>query len=317
MQPDYLKQAQSFLALNSARLALRAVPMALVAVAAAQAQPVFNPPTTHTISGCIGSSVMGALTGTSTNSGVSLSGNPSLTYAASGGSCNLLMVWKGTGSGAFTSASYSSSFVITPPNNVTVTGYSLTLLINGVAQPPVTCSSQEELTVSKPVNRLKPRGEVVAGCAGNITVPVTNISASGTLSTYEADLSITGFWNFGNSTTLNVSIPAGASIDIAATAPAVTVPALSPVALAGTALLLALAAFRMARWRLQTAVDPLESSCRVDAPATVALAGGSAVSARFPVATSAQQVSPRITHPAESTGATNACRDTCSSSSRC
>lgn len=249
MQADYLKQAKSFLAQNSTRLALRAIPMALVAVAAAHATPTFNAPTSTSISGCSGGTTGGSLTGAAANGGaeMSLSGSASVSVPSSG-YCNLLMVWKGTASGAFASASYSSRFVITPPSNVTVTAYSLTILINGVAQTTVTCSSQLEETALKPVSKLKPNGAVLIGCGGTITVPLTNLSASGALSTYEADLSVTGYWYTSNQSTLNVNVPAGATIDIFATGP-VAVPALSPLTLTGTALLLALAAFRMAAWK--------------------------------------------------------------------
>jgi hypothetical protein len=247
MQPDYLKQAKSFLAQNSARLALRVVPMALVAVAAAHAQPVFNAPSSTSVSGCSGGTTVGSLTGSPTNGGVSLSGSSTVTLSG-GGACTVLMVWKGTGSGTFSSASYSSTFVLTPPTNAGVSAYSLTILINGIAQTPVTCSALVQPTAFGPGSRLKPRGTAVPShCNGTITVPLTNISASGALSTYEADLSVTGTWVSENQTTLNVSIPSGASIDITATAPVLATPALSPAALAGTALLLALAAFRMAR----------------------------------------------------------------------
>jgi hypothetical protein len=255
---DYLKQAKSFLAQNSARLALRAIPMALVAVAAANATPTFNAPTTTSITSantCSGGTT-GSLTGSPANGGaeMSLSGNAYLNF--SDGPCSFLMVWKGTGSGALGGASYSASFNIAPPGNVTVTAYTLTVLINGVAQTPVTCSYQIQETAFKPSSRLKPKGEPV-GCDGNITVPLTNISASGSLSTYEADLSVTGFWSNNTLSTLTVSIPTGATIDIFATGPTVTAaPALSPVALAGTALLLALAAFRMSRWKTSDGSSP-------------------------------------------------------------
>jgi hypothetical protein len=88
---------------------------------------------------CSGGTSSGSLTGTPSNGEMSLSGTASL-ISSSTGSCTFLMVWKGSGSGTLTSASYSSTFVITPSNNVVATGYSLTILINGVAQPPVTCS---------------------------------------------------------------------------------------------------------------------------------------------------------------------------------
>jgi hypothetical protein len=257
VQTDYLKQARSFLAQNTTRLALRAIPMALVAVAAAHATPTFNAPNSTSITDntCSGGTA-GSLTGVTANGGseMSLSGSASLTYQ--NGTCSFLMVWKGTGSGTFSSASYSSTFVITPPSGVAVSAYSLTILINGVAQTPVTCSGQVEETAFKPKSQPKPHGTSVA-CSGTITVPLTNISASGTLSTYEADLSVTGFWESNTQSTLTVSVPTGATIDIFATAPVTAaVPALSPAALAGTALLLALAAFRMATWKTSSGGGP-------------------------------------------------------------
>lgn len=250
MEHDYLKRAQALLARKSTRVVLQIIPMALVAVSAAHATPTFNAPnnTNISVTGCSGGTTGGSLTGAPTNTGVSLSGNATVTNNT--GTCTLLMVWQGTGSGAFTSASYSSSFVITIPNNnqsITVTSYSLAILINGVAQPPVTCSAQVQQTAFKPKSRVKPHGTVPEGCAGTITVPITNIPGSGTLNTYEADLSVTGQWAFNSQNTLTVSVPSGATIDI--TASAASVPALSPEALAGTALLLALSAFCMASWK--------------------------------------------------------------------
>jgi hypothetical protein len=256
---DYLKQAKSFLAQNSTRLALRAIPMALVAVAAANATPTFNAPTTTSISitsnTCSGGTT-GSLSGVPTTGGVSLSGNVNLTNYSLSGGCTVLMVWKGTGSGTFNSASYSSSFVMTPPAGVTVSSYTLTILINGVAQTPYTCSFAIGETASLKPKSLKPRG-IPTACSGSVAVPLTSLSASGTLATYEADLSVTGYWFNDTDSSLTISIPADASIDIFATGPAVTAaPALSPAALAGTALLLALAAFRMSRWKTSNGSSP-------------------------------------------------------------
>jgi hypothetical protein len=234
------------------------VPMALVAVAVAHANPTFNAPNNTSISlgnSCAGGATSGSLGGSVTNGGlgITLSGNASLTYNIAPGTCTLLMVWKGTGSGAFngTTASIGSNFTITPPSNVTIYSYNLAILINGVQERQFTCSVE----LGQPLNaNRRAASKVVFGgnsCSGPISVPTQSFSVPGNLNSYEVDLSVNGAWNDANHTTMTVSVPSSTSIDLLApgTPTPVAAPALSSSALAATALLLALAAYRMAGWK--------------------------------------------------------------------
>ena len=241
---NYLDQAKSFLKASAPRLALRVAPLALAAVAVSQAA-TFNVPNNNSLSNSCSGGMSGSLAGTVTNggAGISLSGTPAITGFNSG-NCTLTAVWKGTGSGPLTGGQLSGYFVTTP-NNVytTITGYSLVIKVNGVQQQSVSCTGNIQPTAANGRFRANLTNN---SCSGTITIPSTAIATTGTLSTYEADLSVTGQSSNGDYPALfTVSVPYGASIDLTtATAPA-TVPAMSPAAMLATALLLAAAAARM------------------------------------------------------------------------
>jgi hypothetical protein len=160
----------------------------------------------------------------------------------------MLMTWKGTGSGNLASANYLSNFVVATPGNAAISSITLTIKINGVSQVAYTCSQSVQPTSLLHANsRVNPKGDVLSGCAGPISVPLTTMGVTGNLSTWEADLSVTGDWFNATATNVTVTVPSDSSIDLGSTAAVVpaTVPALSPAAMVITAILLGLVALRL------------------------------------------------------------------------
>jgi hypothetical protein len=131
---------RSFLSRNLHRLAFRAGPVALLAVAMGHAQPLsFNALTGGTVTDSCsgGSSVTTALAGTPTNGGLglSLSGAANLPGpAASNSPCSLTMQWSGAGSGTFpgTTATIAAIFTIGAPPDVSINSCTLTVYFNRV-----------------------------------------------------------------------------------------------------------------------------------------------------------------------------------------
>lgn len=240
----YLDRAKQFLK----DTALRVVPMAMVAVACHAA--TFSAPNNNSIQNTCSGGTSGSLSGTvvAGGAGISLSGNPSITGTGLG-ACGMKAVWKGTGSGPLTGAQLSANFTITPVANVAITGYSLVILINGIQQQVASCST----AATQSNSRMQPKIGIT--CSGAINVPGTSLNGSGTLSTYEADLSVTAISNGGGTPGFSVSVPSNASIDITtqqSTTPA-TVPAMTPTMMMATALMLAAAAFFFGRRRVSAA----------------------------------------------------------------
>jgi len=242
---DYLSQAKSFLNRNRNMIALRALPLALMAAAAAHANPNFNgPTTTNIINGCSGGSASGSITGSSTHGGLglTLSGSGSLSGVIGSG-CLFTLQWQGTGSGSFagTTTTLASGFTITPPGDAFVFGWTLNVLINGTRQAQLTCTSLLAPDVRSPA----PRGSPADVCTGAQTIPLQSLTTPATLTSWEVDLLINiTFAASGNA--LTVSVPADTSIDILATPATQTVPALTSLPLAATSvMLLALAAYAM------------------------------------------------------------------------
>jgi hypothetical protein len=236
-----VEEAKSFLSRNSVRLALRVVPMALVAVAAAHATPNFNAPNNNTVSTCSGGTKTGTLAGVSVNGGhgLSLSGNATLSHPTFSDCLNL--DWKGTGSGTLDTGTLPLlfDFTISPPANVPNPSWVLQVIFTN-ADTTVTTVAYACNFQAPPIPALVRRdSNTITGlpCTGvisgrNFTVPDTQ---GATLASYEVKLTINAAWSDNNPTTLSVTVPPASSINInAPLSPPVTVPALSPIALAIT-----------------------------------------------------------------------------------
>ena len=256
---NYLEKAKSFLA-QKRSLALRAAPLALVAVAAAQASPTFNAPNNNGVTQACpassGGSATGSFGGSATNSGLglTLSGNATLFHTGVSENCTYTLKWRGTGTGNFagSTATIAALFSITPPANATISGYSLNVLINGATQKQITCTAPGAVVAN--VRGLTPK--IAVSCSGSVTVPSQTFPVPQTLTTYEVDLAINTSWTNSASGTALVNVPSGQSIDILAQAgPPVTptVPVMSPLAMVATALLLAFGAMQLSRQKTYSA----------------------------------------------------------------
>ncbi len=245
---NYIEQARTFLTRNSFRLALQAVPMALITVAAAHAAG-FNAPSSTSATACSsgGGVTSYSLTGAAKNSGaaLTLSGNAAFTV---NGVCTFTLVWKGTGTGTFSgpSATIGANFSITPPATGFIEGYGLTLLVNGAQQYNNVCA--EVATFRTASRSLTPRSTFGnASCTSLSLSPTAINGTSAALSTWEVDVTIVAISDGAD--TVGISVPASSSIDITG-ASATAVPVLSSAALALTALLLlGLAAFQLVGWK--------------------------------------------------------------------
>jgi hypothetical protein len=254
---NYLEQAKSFLNRNALRIALRAVPLAFVAVTAPHAIAVqnpnaliFNAPNSTSIANSCSGGTSGSLGGTSTNAGLGLQlyGSGSVSYNASGNApCTLTYTWSGAGSGLFGGATgnvyeqVSPGFTITPGAHVFVTGWNLSVFINGSSAGQFSCTTSLYNPFQLSLRGLAPRGSGGTDCAlpanpsGTFAVPAS-------LSTWRVVLAVTATWNFGDGAELlTVNVPAAGSIDLLAQqgSPVVpNVPALTPLAFGMTAILL-------------------------------------------------------------------------------
>lgn len=259
----YVEQARSFLNKSASRIALRALPLALMAVAAhaASGTLTFNAPNSMVVSdNCSGTdTIQTPLAGASTNGGLglTLSGDAIVSSPAGGDTpCTLTMTWSGTGSGAFggTTARIfsqsSPSFTITPGTDIFVTGWTLTVFINGNSAGQVGCTTTipnpYDAGFRAPAPRTGAQGggtdcSQPANLAGTFAVPST-------LSTWQVVLAVAATWNYGDGpTTLEVTVQPAGSIDLLATGSS-TVPALTPLAFCMTGiLLLCLAGFGILR----------------------------------------------------------------------
>jgi len=245
---NYLEQAKSFLSKNALRIALRAAPLALFAVGVAHALPansvVWGTPTSSTVSsGCGASgSNMGGITDTN---GLRLRLYGLATGNSVGGSpCTMTMSWVGTGSGPFygNTGTLNANFSIAETGFATVSGWVLTVTINGNALPTYTCTA----SAPPPLYRgFAPRGGGTT-CLGSTTLTGQTFPVSGSLSTWRVDLAVTA--NYSDGGTVTVNVPGLTSIDLLAQTPAINVPALSPAAFIMTGILLfSLAGFGLLR----------------------------------------------------------------------
>jgi hypothetical protein len=260
---NYLEQAKSFLNNNASRLALRAVPLAFLAVTAAHAFPAnnaltFNAPNYTNISNSCSGGSSGSLAGRSTNAGLGLqlSGSGSVSSNAGGGApCTLTYTWSGTGSGLFggtTGNIYSQvspGFTITPGAHVFVVGWNLSVLINGSPAGQFSCTT----TIANPYMTLR-RGPAPRVGGTNCALPASpsgTFTVPSSLSTWQVVLDVAATWNYGDGAeSLTVNVPDAGSIDLLAQAYVAppNVPALTPLAFGMTAiLLLSLAGFGILR----------------------------------------------------------------------
>lgn len=244
----YFSFSRSFLALTACRLALFLIPVALLT--AAPAGPGFNPPNTTNIttSGCTTSSTGGTLAGSVTGgrTGVTLSA-ANVTFTGSSdatGSCNLVLQWKGTGSGTFNGSTGTVAAQFNTGVNFgdeePLNSYTLTVYINGSQQytNTVTCAEAQG------------NGNTITGggcvrwpdeTAGGATTFISSLAfplGATTLSTWEVDLTF-------NAHNLEVTVSPDTSVDVAAAFQSVSpVPAPSTGSLAAIALLAGLAGYQ-------------------------------------------------------------------------
>lgn len=259
---NYLDQAKSFLNKNALRMALRAVPLALMAVAAHAASNtlIFSAPNSTSVSdNCSGvNSITTPLAGASVNGGLGLSLSGDATVSADvavGTPCTLTMTWSGIGSGLFggTTGSVfsrtSPGFTITPGTDVFVTGWNLSVLINGNAAGQVSCTT----TISNPYapgfRAPAPRNNVGGINCSLPASPSGTFAVPSTLSTWQVILQVSAIWDYGDGpVTLEVTVPPALSIDLLAAQGSPSVPALTPLVFCMTAiLLLSLAGFGILR----------------------------------------------------------------------
>ena len=248
---NYLEQGKSFLKKNASRIALRAMPLALLAVGVAHAGSGslgFLSPSSTSVSGCSGGgSVVSALTGSPTHNGLglSLSGTGSLSSPGQNSACSLTLMWSGTGSGAFpgTGATVSSSFTLSTPLNVSLNSCTITVKINGatVATATPTCTHSGQQTQG-----YRGFGPRYSNTTVTVNLSPLAFSVPATLTSWEVDLVVNATWVDGTPTLLSVIVPGNTSIDLLAQLS--TVPALSPLAFIMTGiLLLSLAGFGLLR----------------------------------------------------------------------
>lgn len=255
---NYVEQGKSFLMRRAQRLALRVVPIALVAVTAAHAAATFNTPggtVTSFGANCSGGGATGSVTGVvmNSNQGVTLSGSANLPIPAnSSGTFCAFFDWTGTGGGAFTSPTLPArwNFTITPPAGVTIQGWHLTFIINGGA--PVSENSPGSLAArAKAIVFALPGTRTVFDCVSNCGTSVVatdqfiNVPNGQAFQNYEVTLEVdVTASSSASARTVAVSVPPGTSIDInvpltsppPAAAPTVGAPALSTLILMLTAL---------------------------------------------------------------------------------
>ncbi len=266
---NHLEQAKSLLNRNASRIALRAVPLAFLAAAAAHAVPnpnalIFNAPNgTNITNSCGGgtSAVTTPLGGASTNNGLGLSlwGDATISPNVSYGTpCTMTMTWSGTGSGLFggtTGSLYSRStpgFTVSTPNGfIYVSGWNLSVSINGNTPTQLSCTSTVVNQFLDTVRALRPRGTLGGVDCSVGTIPSGTFAVPTSLSTWQVILAVTGVWYYGEGPQpMEVSVSSNGSIDLLATqgSPVTTVPALAPLAFAMTSiLLLCLAGFGILR----------------------------------------------------------------------
>lgn len=259
-----LKQANLSLSRKASRLALRAAPLALMAVAAAHAGSsglTFNGPSSTSVSdSCSGSdSIQTPLAGASASGGLglTLSGSASVSYwAGLGAPCTLTMTWSGTGSGAFGGtvgtifSKTSPGFTIAPGAHVFVTGWNLSVIIDGNSAGQASCTTTIPDPFEQPGFRAPaPRypGQGGTDCSQPAS-PGGTFAVPSTLSTWQVILQVSATWNNNDfAESLGVSVPPGGSIDLLAQG-VTLVPALTPLAFGMTAiLLLSLAGFGILR----------------------------------------------------------------------
>ena len=212
---NYSEQARSFLNRNASRMALRAIPLALMAVAVAHAgragsQASFSAPGTTSITGCTDGAT-GSLAGSPTNGGLGLTLSGSASYGSFGETaCDLTMVWSGNGSGPFygSTGTLNSDFTITATPGIFVTGWNLIVKINGTQRGAYSCTAPDERDLSR---RLAPR-ITAAACTGPTTLTGQTFNLPATLSNWEGDLQVTAV--YGDGGTLTVNVPGATSIDL-------------------------------------------------------------------------------------------------------
>lgn len=150
---NYLEQAKSFLNNNASRLALRAVPLAMIAVAVAHANPSFGVPNSMGVGTptCLSGGGAAANAGTNpsfgslstdANLGISLFGSASLQGPSFSDTCTFTLQWKGGGSGTLygSTGSLNSGISITNvPDDITVNSYTITVFINGTQEGVYHC----------------------------------------------------------------------------------------------------------------------------------------------------------------------------------
>src|ERR1035437_1729142 len=250
-----LQEAKAFRARNSVRLALRAVPLALVTVAAVHATTNFNSPTTTSIGTCSGGQTTGSLTGAAANSlhGLSLSGNATWSSPVVGvGNC-LNLFWSGTGSGTMDAATLPLLFdyTITTPANVANQIWALNVTLTPAGGAGVlsqfTCGNAPEGPAQHPLffkqHVFGVSNYTGLPCTGVISARNLTVAAAQgqTLASYTVQLQIVGYWTTTSATQVTVNVPPASSINInapLAPTPPSSVPALSTLALGITAICL-------------------------------------------------------------------------------
>jgi len=252
--PECPDRAKSFLNTNARRLVLRAALVASMAMAAHAVTSnalVFNAPGSTSVSdNCSGSDTINTpLTGATANGGpgLTLSGDATLSvFPSAGTQCTLTMTWSGTGSGTFggtTGTIFSKTspgFTIVPGTEVFVTGWNLTVFINGNSAGQVNCATTIPNPYLLDVRAPKPRNQALGGVdCSQAASPAGTFAVPSTLSTWRVVLAVTAAWYFTDfAQPLEVTVPPGGSIDLSATPGASIVPALTPLAFGMTAILL-------------------------------------------------------------------------------
>lgn len=249
----HIDQAKSFLTKNVVRIAFRALPLALFAVGLAHAANnggplVFSAPSNMTVSGTgCGAAATTPLAGQVYNSSTAVRLYGAV-YATNPENCNLLIKWSGTGSGLMYGGNLTlnDSFTITPDTFTSISGWTLTVIINGNSTSVDGCTVPQQ---QQGFMSFKPQGSgggYGATCMGAVLSNGLSIPVSGALSTWEVDLQINGVASDGGGLTVNV--PGLTSIDLLGQSSPAPVPALSPLAFIMTGLLLfSLAGFGLLR----------------------------------------------------------------------
>ena len=124
----------------------------------------------------------------------------------------------------------------------------LAVYLNGIEEALYTCNA-EIGQAARPNLAVKPRTGSTFGnssCNGSISLSSQSLPVPATLSSYEVVLTINAYWEDESDTSISVTVPGNASIDLLAplTVSAPAAPAMSPLALGMTALLIGVAAYR-------------------------------------------------------------------------